>query len=97
MSVELVIGIVAGVAALGLLAYFLVKAYGRESKSGAVDKTKREQLEEAIRRENKADIIGAGPIPLSVAEQLRRLRALRERLHRRRSKAMSDDDVRSDG
>jgi predicted oxidoreductase len=94
---ELTIGIIAGVLVLGLLAWGGWQAYAKSQKARGKDQTVREQLEEAVRREKTADIIGAGPIPLSISEQLKRLRSLRERLHRRRYGAVPDDDVRRDG
>ena len=92
----LYVGIALLVLSLAGLAGWGWKAYGKSQRTGGQDKTKREQLEEAVQREQKANIIGAGPFPLSIAEQLKRMRALRERLHRRISGTLPDDDVRGD-
>ena len=93
----LYVGLALLVLALAGIAVWGWKAYGKSQRTGGQDKTKREQLEEAVRREQKANIVGAGPFPLSIDEQLKRLRALRERLHRRISGTVPDDDVRRDG
>jgi len=92
-----VVAIIVLVLALFGTAVWGWKANAKSRSLGASDKTKREQLEEVISREELADIVGAGPIPLTVSEQLERLRALRERLHRRRGQALPRDDVRGDG
>lgn len=64
----------------------------REARRGGADSEAMERLEEMAKRQKRGEDVASGPLPLGLADQLYWMRWLREKAHRRQSKALPDDE-----